>query len=143
VVVSLPCTNLGSAAKRIKESDLVVTQPNKFVRRFFNKKTTIYYYYMIWNIAISTIKYRDKLEIARTSDLHLLLYMKLWSKSVYSAYLKIWGQFSYALFWSLFSNMRHILALVIFIYDLAERYAKQNLHVKLRRSQDWIWIFIY
>jgi len=27
VVVSLPCTNLGSAAKRLKESDLVVTHP--------------------------------------------------------------------------------------------------------------------
>ena len=27
MVVSLPCTNLDSAAKRLKESDLVVTHP--------------------------------------------------------------------------------------------------------------------
>jgi len=41
-VVSLPCTNLGSAAKRLKESDMVVTQPGKSFGRFFkNTNTTI------------------------------------------------------------------------------------------------------
>ena len=35
-VVSLPCTNLGSAAKRLKKSDLVVTQPyNLFAISFW------------------------------------------------------------------------------------------------------------
>jgi len=41
VVVSLPCTNLGSAVKLLKESDLVVTRPGKFVwYNFLNTKTT-------------------------------------------------------------------------------------------------------
>jgi len=42
VVVSLPCTNLGSAAKRLKESDMVVTHPgNSFGGSDFeNTKTT-------------------------------------------------------------------------------------------------------
>jgi len=48
-VVSLPCTNLSSAVKRLKESDLVVTQPSNifggdfdFIKRYFfwtRKKT--------------------------------------------------------------------------------------------------------
>jgi len=45
VVVSLPCTNLGSAAKRLKESDLVVTHPgNSFgsTSDFENTNTTEY-----------------------------------------------------------------------------------------------------
>jgi len=43
VVVSLPCTNLDSAAKRLKESDMVVTHPgNSFDSSsdFENTKTT-------------------------------------------------------------------------------------------------------
>jgi len=50
VVDSLPCTILGSATKRLKESDLVVTQPvttsveNRIwktkIQQFGNSKTT-------------------------------------------------------------------------------------------------------
>jgi len=43
MVDSLPCTILGSATKRLKESDLVVTQPSKQLRwiiKFENPKTT-------------------------------------------------------------------------------------------------------
>jgi len=36
VVVSLPCTNSGSAAKRLKESDLVVTQLGNIFGGSFN-----------------------------------------------------------------------------------------------------------
>ena len=44
MVVSLPCTNLGSTAKRLKESDLVVTHPgNSFgsTSDFENTNTTV------------------------------------------------------------------------------------------------------
>jgi len=44
VVDSLPCTILGSATKRLKESDLVVTQPSKQLRwiiQFGNPNTTV------------------------------------------------------------------------------------------------------
>jgi hypothetical protein len=39
VVDSLPCTTLGSATKRLKESDLIVTRPsNNFSRYSFTKR---------------------------------------------------------------------------------------------------------
>jgi len=44
VVDSLPCTILDNATKRIKESDLAVTQPSKQLRwiiKFGNPNTTI------------------------------------------------------------------------------------------------------
>jgi hypothetical protein len=43
VVDSLPCTSLGSAKKRLKDSDMVVTQPsNNFGRYSFKKKKRIW-----------------------------------------------------------------------------------------------------
>jgi len=54
VVVSLPCTNLGSATKRLKESDLVVTHPVILlvvVLIFENTKTTMDILFMdLWEI---------------------------------------------------------------------------------------------
>jgi hypothetical protein len=44
VVDSLPCTILGIATKRIKESDLVVTQPSNNFGRLYNLEIQIQHF---------------------------------------------------------------------------------------------------